>query len=79
MTSKVARRGEFAQFVAYHVFRNKDGNEGFAIVYCDGFADHVGNDHRRARPGFDHGLFIALFRFQYLFEQLVEYVRSFFD
>ena len=78
MATEVTRRGEFSQFVTNHIFSYQDRNEGFAVVYCDGFADHVGNDHRGAAPRFDHLFPVALLGLGYFFQQRVVDVRAFF-
>ena len=39
---------EFAQFVAYHVFSNVNGDEFVAVMHCDSKSDEIGGDHRGA-------------------------------
>lgn len=51
---------EFAELVTDHVLRNKNGDEGLAVVNCEVVADEVGSDHGATAPGFDW-LFVAGF------------------
>ena len=48
-----AGRGEFAEFVADHVFGDVNGDEGLAVVDREVVADEVRSDHRLATPGLD--------------------------
>lgn len=81
LTSVSAERagwGKFAELMAYHVFRNVNGNVGFTIVNSDGQAYHIRNDHGRAGPGFDHAFATTtLLCFDNFVVQTVEYVRAF--
>lgn len=79
VTAEVSGGRKLTKFVAYHVFRYKNRDERFAVVHCDGFADHVGDDHRSAAPRFDHLLAVALFCFGDFFQQCVVDVRAFFE
>src|SRR5690606_8600801 len=57
----IGTRGrEFAQFVADHVFGNDDRDMLTTVVYCDGQTNHLRQNHRTARPGFNR-LAIVLF------------------
>src|SRR5690606_24306243 len=46
-----------------HVLVDQHGNVLTPVVYGNSQADHVGNDHRTARPGFNRSLAITLYGF----------------
>jgi len=46
---EIARRREFAEFVADHVFRDIDRQESAAIVHSEIQTDEIGRDGRAAR------------------------------
>ena len=48
-----ARRRELAELVADHVLGDQHRDVLAAVVHGDRQTDHVGNDHRAARPGLD--------------------------
>lgn len=79
VTTEVACRRKFSQFMAYHVFGHKNWHEGFTIVHCDGFPHHGRDDHRRAAPGLDDLFTVALLCFFDLLQQRVMDVRTFFE
>jgi hypothetical protein len=57
MTTEVAGRGEFAQFMTNHVFSDIDRNMPAAIMYSDGVANHLGEDGAGPAPGTNNFLF----------------------
>lgn len=79
VTTEVTRGGKLPEFMAHHIFGYENRNKGFAIMHCDGLADHVGDNHRRAAPGFDNLLAIALLCFFDLLQQRVMDVWAFFE
>lgn len=78
MATEVTGWRKLTQFVAYHVFSDKNRDKRFAVVNRDGFAHHIGDDHRGAAPGFDDLFAIALFRFAHFCQQGVMDVGAFF-
>jgi hypothetical protein len=65
--------------VAYHVFRNENRDEGFAVVNSEGLTDEVRSNHGATAPGFD-GLLVAGFdRGINLGEKLLINVWAFFQ
>ena len=59
MSSKVSCRGEFAEFVTYHLLSNVNRDKLVSVMNCDCMADEVRRDHTGAGPGLDHFLFLA--------------------
>src|SRR5688572_16746557 len=47
------RRRELTQLVADHVLGHEHGQVLLAVVHGNGEPDHLGDDHRAARPGLD--------------------------
>src|SRR5881394_3246801 len=74
-----ARRRELAQLVPDHVFGDEHWDVLPAVVYGNRQPDHVGNDHRAARPRLDR-LAIALGggRFHFLQQVKID-ERTFFQ
>lgn len=79
MASEVTGWGEFAKFVTNHILGNEYGYERLAIVYGNSLPNHIRNNHRSTRPGFNDRFTIGLLRLLHLFHQLMEDVGSFFD
>lgn len=48
-----ARRGKFAEFMAYHVLRDVDGHKRLSVMHAERVADEVRGDRRATRPGLD--------------------------
>ena len=59
MTAEVAGRGEFAEFVAYHLLSYVNRDKLVTVVNSDSMADKVRRDHTGAGPGLDHFLLLA--------------------
>ena len=53
MAAESARGGELAEFVAYHVFGDVNGDEFVAVVDSKCHADEVRGNHGSAAPGLD--------------------------
>ena len=53
VTPEVTRRGEFAEFMAYHVLSDVHRDELVAIMNCERVAYEIRRNHRATRPGFD--------------------------
>ena len=47
----MARRCEFTQAVANHVFGHIDRNMPVTVVYCDGMTDHLWKNRAIPAPG----------------------------
>src|SRR5512141_1122491 len=54
------RRGELAQLVADHVFRDVHGDELVPVVDRQRVAHELGRDRRAARPGLDDAALVRL-------------------
>src|SRR5208282_1557125 len=78
MAVEGARRREFAELVADHVLRAVDRNELAAVMNREGESDHVGHDHRAARPGPDDPLVGRTRGCGYLLQQMSVDKRTFF-
>jgi hypothetical protein len=60
VTAEGAGWSEFTQAVTDHVFRDVDGHMAATIMYSNGMADHLREDHARPAPGANHLLFATL-------------------
>ncbi len=70
---------KFPQFMPDHVFCDKNRDEVLPVVYSDGLAHHIGDNHGRTRPGFDNLFALAPLSRLQLFHQLVVDIWPFFD
>ena len=69
MPAESAGGGEFAQLMAYHVFRHIDRNVLAAVMHRDGVADEFGEDGGGTGPGLENLLFAGLVQ---LFDALIQ-------
>jgi hypothetical protein len=75
---KRARGGEFAQFVAHHIFRDVHGNEFLAVMDGNRVPDHFRKNGGPSRPGLHHFLFETPVQELDLLDQVAVYERPFF-
>jgi len=73
-----AGRCKFPKFVADHVFRHEDRNEGTSVVNVKGVPDKIRSHRGTAGPGFDRFLDIAFVELVDLLEELPLDERAFF-
>jgi hypothetical protein len=71
MTAIGARQRKFAELVTDHVFINQHRNMLAAVVYCDCQTNHLGADHRTARPCLDWPAIVACNSSFHLLHQVV--------
>jgi hypothetical protein len=74
-----ARGGELTQLVADHVLGDQHRDVLLAVVHGDREADHVGHDHRAARPGLDRLAIVLGDGRLHLLEQVQIDERTFFQ
>src|SRR6476661_2781424 len=79
VTTEVARRGEFAQLVPYHVLGHIHRDELIAVVNSERVANEIRGNHRAARPGLYHRFLAGRIEGRdFLFQPEVN-VRPFFE
>src|SRR5215813_3244487 len=71
MSFEESRRRKFAQFMAHHVLRHKDGNKLLAVVYGERVPNHVRNNGRPPGPGLDDLPIFGLIHLLHLLEQMI--------
>ena len=74
-----ARGGEFTELVADHVLSYINRSEALAVMYIEGEADEIRNDHGGAAPGLDRLAVPALKLGVNLVEKRLAYEGSFFE
>ena len=70
---------KLTQLMTYHVFRNKNRDEGFAVVNSEGLTDKVRSNHGATAPGFNWLLVAGFDRSIDLGKKLLINVWAFFS
>ena len=79
MALEGARRAEFTEFVAHHVFGHVDTDEVLSVVHHESMTHEVWCDHRRACPCLDRFLLRGIVHLVDFPEKLLIDERSFFE
>ena len=79
MTAKEARRGEFAELMPNHVFRNVDRQKLMSVMNGNRMSNEIRCNRTASRPGFHRSFLIFSSQRLYFCFQFGVYVRSFFQ
>lgn len=76
--SESASKGEFSEFVTYHVFSNENWSMNLSVVYSEGVTNEIRCNGTVAGPSLDNGFLAAFIELHHLRNEPFVDVRSFF-